>query len=291
MATSNDHPGLPFVQAAGYTRGRPDGPPLWIVVHDMEASEHSARAESTAAYFANPGDGRSVSSHYCVDDNSVVQCVDLDDVAWTVGNRPGNNRGINWELSGFARQSRDEWLDPFGVAMFARMAPIVRADAKRFGIPLRRLSVAELKAFTPGVTSHNDLRLAFGVTDHTDPGPAFPWDYFIAAMQGGAPTVEDDMPIYARTTADQTVWVSDGLRRRPISLGASVLGTVRYVANEAALNDMCGPADSQAVKVELTPEQLQEIEDAAREGAEAGAPSAKEIADAVVDEEHSRLAE
>ena len=184
MATSNDHPGLPFVQAAGYTAGRPDGKPLWIVIHDMEASETPTRAESTAAYFANPGDGRNVSSHYCVDSNSVVQCVDLDDSAWTVGNRPGNNRGINWELSGFASQSKGQWLDDFGWAMFAQMAPLVRSDGKRFGIPLERRTVAELQAFRPGITSHNDLRLAFGGTTHTDPGPNFPWAEFLAVMNG-----------------------------------------------------------------------------------------------------------
>src|SRR5688572_25504039 len=134
MPTSPDHPSLQFVQASGYTPGRPDGPPLWIVIHDMEAHETSTTAEGTAQYFATGAGGRSVSSHYTVDNNSVVHCVRLADVAWTVGNRPGNNRGINWELSGFASQSREQWLDPFGVAMVGQMAPIVQADSKRFGI-------------------------------------------------------------------------------------------------------------------------------------------------------------
>lgn len=226
MATSNDHPGLPFVQAKGYTRGRPDGQPLWVVIHDMEASEYSGRAESTAAYFANPGDGRSVSSHYCVDDNSVVQCVDLDDVAWTVGNRPGNNRGINWELSGFARQTRNEWLDAFGVAMFNQMAPIVRSDAKRFNIPLRKLTVAELKSFTPGITSHNDLGVAFGGTDHTDPGPNFPWDYFINVMKGS------DMAQYtiAKEEVNGQLYLCDGMTSRPIT--SAMISDIKFLASE-----------------------------------------------------------
>jgi hypothetical protein len=117
----------------------------------------------------------------------------LKDSAWTVGNRPGNNRGINWELSGFARQTRAEWLDPFGLAMFAQMAPYVEADAAKYGIPLERRTVAELKAFKPGVTSHNDLRLAFGGTTHTDPGGQFPWDVFLATMNG------DDMSAAAES--------------------------------------------------------------------------------------------
>lgn len=179
MAQSPDHPELKFVQAAGFTRGRPDGNPLWIVIHDMEAGENSARAESTAAYFANPGDGRSVSAHYCVDNDSVIQCVKLADVAWTVGNTPGNNRGINWELAGFARQTKEEWLDAFGIAMFTQMAKYVQRDAVTYKIPLEKRSVSELKAFKPGITSHNDLRLAFGKTTHTDPGPNFPWAEFM----------------------------------------------------------------------------------------------------------------
>lgn len=192
---SNDHPGLPFVQAKGYTRGRPDGPPIWVVWHTMEAGEFSGRAESTAAYFANPGDGRQVSSHYTVDDNSVVQCVGLDDSAWTVGNRPGNNRGINWELAGFARQSRTEWLDAFGVAMFAQMAPIAAADMVRFAIPNRWCSIADLVARRPGLTTHNDLRLAFGVTTHTDPGPNFPRDYLQQVLAAALnPSSEAGMP-------------------------------------------------------------------------------------------------
>lgn len=183
MATSNDHPGLPFVQAQGYTRGRPDGPPIWVVIHDMEAGENPQRAESTADYFANPPDGRQVSSHYCVDSDSVVQCVDLDDVAWTVGNRPGNNRGLNWELSGFASQTREQWLDPFGIAMFQQLAPICASDMKRFNIPNRWCTAADLQARRPGLTTHNDLRIAFGGTSHSDPGSGFPFDYLQQVLE------------------------------------------------------------------------------------------------------------
>lgn len=198
MARSNDHPNIPFMQASGYSAGRPDGKPLWIVVHDMEASETLDRALSTARYFATGAGGRNVSSHYCVDGSEdgdgsdpLWQCVDLDDSAWTVGNRPGNMRGINWELAGFASQSGAQWLDPYGRRMFGRMAPVVQSDGDRFGIPLVRRSVAELEARKPGITSHNDLRLAFGVTTHTDPGPNFPWELFIETMRGNEMPLSD----------------------------------------------------------------------------------------------------
>jgi N-acetylmuramoyl-L-alanine amidase len=195
MATSPDHPSLQFVQAKGYTKGRADGPPLWVVIHDMEASETPTRAESTAAYFQSPSDGRNVSSHYCVDDNSVVQCVLLSDVAWTVGNRPGNYRGINWELAGFASQTREQWLDTYGTNMFNQMMPIMRADMTEYGIPATRCTIDDLKAFKKGITSHNDLRVAFGGTTHTDPGSNFPWDYFMDLLKGEDMTPEQALSL------------------------------------------------------------------------------------------------
>lgn len=188
MATSNDYPGLGFVQARGYTRGRPDGPPLWIVWHDMEVDELPDRAESTAAYFANPGDGREVSSTWCADNNSIVQCVDEDDTPWTVGNRPGNYRGLNLELAGRASQTREQWLDPYGRAMFAVVAPVIARSMTRWRIPNRWCSIADLEAHRPGHTTHNDLRVAFGGTTHTDPGTEFPRDHVLdvvaAALEG-----------------------------------------------------------------------------------------------------------
>lgn len=278
--TNPDHPELAFVQASGYTKGRPDGPPLWIVVHDMEANETATTAEATANYFATGAGGRSVSSHYTADSNSVVQCVFLQDVAWTVGNRPGNYRGINWEFAGFASQSREEWLDAFGVAMFNQAAPIIRSDAARFGIPLVRCTIDDLLEFRPGVTSHNDLRIAFNVTDHTDPGPNFPWDWFIALL-----TDEEDS---MSTEDSRRLWIignelESGLVRLqdPIVIGARP--DLEY-AGATVPNRFAQVLQGIAEHAGMTPEQyaklLADVAGAAEKGAEAGAPSEQELEDA-----------
>ena len=147
MAQSPDHPQLPFIQAADYSEGRP-APAIWIVIHDMEEEETPGKAEALGNYFHNGSGDRSVSSHYGADSTGVVQYVALDDTAWTVGNAPGNNRGINWELAGFASQSREQWLDDYGRAMLGHAAEIMRADGQRFGIPLRLLTDAEVRYST-----------------------------------------------------------------------------------------------------------------------------------------------
>lgn len=183
MALSNDLPGMPFIRAKGYTPGRPDGPPLWIVWHTMEVDELPDRAEWTARYFANPGDGRDVSSNWCIDNNSAVQTVDEDDSAWTVGNRPGNYRGVNLELAGRANQIRGQWLDAYGVGLFAQAAKVAANAMHRWGIPNRWCSLDDLRARRRGHTTHRDLGAVFGGSDHTDPGPNFPRDYVLHVVQ------------------------------------------------------------------------------------------------------------
>lgn len=226
MAVSPDHPDLLYVQAKGYTPGRPYGNPIWVVWHDMEAFETADRAERTAAYFANPPDGRRVSAQYCWDLNSGVQCVRLHDSAWTVGNREGNYLGINHELAGFASQNRAQWLDAFGRGMFAQLAPTVRKDMAKFRIPLQRRTVGELRARIPGHTSHNDLREAFGGTTHTDPGPNFPWDVLFNVIAGtpapSTPKGALDMLIPTRVVDADGVtvrshWLGNGFYHRPLT--------------------------------------------------------------------------
>jgi len=187
---AGDHADVPFVQAKKFGTGRPDGPPLWIVWHTMEEDELLDTAERVARYFATLPDGRSVSSHYCVDGNSIVQCVLLRHRAWTVGNTPGNNRGINVELAGRAAQTAAQWADPYSRSMLGIACGIVARDMDEYEIPNRWCTVADLLARRPGHTTHNDLRLAFGGTTHTDPGAAFPRDLVLALVAGGG---EDDM--------------------------------------------------------------------------------------------------
>lgn len=148
-----------------------------IVIHDMEAPENSATAENVARYFSTLPASNKASAHVCVDNNSAVRCVADGDRAW---HAPGaNSQGLGIELAGYARQSSSEWLDAYSKGVLNQAAVVVAGWCTKHGIPAKRLSVAEVKAGKKGICGHVDVSKAFGQSNHSDPGPNFPWDYFI----------------------------------------------------------------------------------------------------------------
>ena len=166
---------MKFVKARWFHAGD-NGTVNRIVLHDMEMPEKPDTAEACANYFA--GTDKKASAHYCVDNNSAVQCVKESDIAF---HAPPNTGSIGIEHAGYARQSTGEWLDEFGLAMLRDVsAPLVRDIAQRHNVPLRWLSVADLQAGKRGITSHNNVSKAFGKSTHTDPGPNFPVPEFMA---------------------------------------------------------------------------------------------------------------
>lgn len=178
MTVNLDH--LPFIQARWFYRGRRIGIEL-IVLHDMEAPETDTMAESVARNFAVTP--RKVSAHYCVDNDSVVQCVKDSDTAWTA---PGANaNGLHVEHAGYASQRREDWQDGYSSAELALSAMLVRSKCNQYGIPKEFVDVAGLKAGKKGITTHAAVSQAFKLSDHTDPGPGFPMDVYLAMVRSG----------------------------------------------------------------------------------------------------------
>lgn len=150
-----------------------------LVLHTMEWAERSNTAEACAAMFHRPGlrGGKPIitSAHLCSDNDSVIQCVPFRHVAFAA---PGANAdGIHIEQAGFARQTADDWRDPFSSSMLELVAKLIAALSADFGIPLERLTTSEI-ANNPGargVCTHHDCTIAFKTAGgHTDPGPNYP---------------------------------------------------------------------------------------------------------------------
>lgn len=160
-----------------------------IVVHTNEGPA-TGSVDGLLNYLANPateasynliigGDGRIGRSN---DDNYVP---------WAAGS-PANERGLHLCLLGYSRQTRDEWLSR--PAQLDAAARVLRDWSARYGIPLVKLSGAQMRAGQSGVGGHADTVDAWHATDHTDPGPGFPWDVLLAkANRTPAPNEETGM--------------------------------------------------------------------------------------------------
>ena len=187
----------------GYTAGR-NRPVQYVVIHYTAGSEGPTSAESGAAYDKTRTDG--TSTHCFADSNSVVREVPDTDRAHHARYH-GNEIGLGLELCGTA-QTRAQWLDAVSLPTL-RLGAIQTAEwCHDHGLPVRRLSVAQTRAayyaapgFRPfGIVGHVDCTEAYPEDSgtHTDPGPEFPWDVFLAmvAEELAVLTGDDDMAFF-----------------------------------------------------------------------------------------------
>ncbi len=182
MAKSPEYPDLEWVQPASW--GNVNRTYVqFIVIHDTEGSSHAASAEDGAAYDSWRPDG--TSTHYFVDNTSVVQCIRTNDIAYAAL-PSGNQLGIHYELCAKASFSKAKWLSAdYGLPMLRRAAKQVARDCAAWGIPVRKITASQAAAGKEGILGHGDVTYAFPEDggDHTDPGPNFPWAEFIQMVQ------------------------------------------------------------------------------------------------------------
>jgi N-acetyl-anhydromuramyl-L-alanine amidase AmpD len=168
----------PFVPSPHVTRTNGRQIDL-IVIHTMEMDEKGTTAENCAQWFQNPA--AKVSAHYCVDSDSIVQCVRDQDVAWAA---PGaNSDGIQIEHAGRAAQTGRDWSDPFSTQMLELSAGLVADLCRTHAIPVVWLYAPDLLAGKRGLTTHDAVSKAFKRGSHWDPGTSFPVERYLAAVR------------------------------------------------------------------------------------------------------------
>ena len=169
--------------------------PSLLVLHSMEAPEKGDTAESCARYFQTIK--KPASAHLCIDNNSVVQSVPFNRKAAGAAGNNANDKGIHFEHAGYARQTPADWDDPYSKQMLA-LSCLAAADVcKTYNIPAVRLSQADIRNGRAGICQHLDITYAYSVVGgHTDPGPGFPMNTYVATvlyLLNTPPDPEDDM--------------------------------------------------------------------------------------------------
>jgi hypothetical protein len=167
--------------------------------------------------------------------------VDYSRAAWTLRN--GNAWSDNLELCAFAAWTRTQWLAR--PKLLEACALWLARRYKARGIPLTKLTVAQLRAQQRGVIDHDDYSDATGDGTHWDVGENFPWDVVIPrAVQLAGGSVPVPVPQKKRRrrtmwlTSDetQTVYLVDGSGLRPL-LNIEELNCCAWLLNDTRAAD------------------------------------------------------
>jgi hypothetical protein len=178
-----------------------------VVIHTAEGA---LTAQALGNYFAQASS--QVSSHVGIDDTSTIQYVDYAYECWAM--LSANPISDQAELCAFAAWTRDQWFQHRG--MLDQAASWIRSRCQARGIPIRKLTPAEVGAGQAGVCGHWDWTLGTGEGTHTDPGSNFPWDYVIQkAVNPSQPAAgrsrEDDTMLIRNTDTGETAILSGGV--------------------------------------------------------------------------------
>lgn len=173
---------------------RPTSGIVGICFHTTESGKSATATPQTADDVTSYQVRTQTGSYHVmvgVDGKRILQNTD-DWITWSTGNK-GNNILLHVCVVGNASQTRAEWLAED--KMLRGAATVVRHWADLYRIPLSKVTAAQL----PGILGHVDTRV-WGGTDHTDPGPNFPYDRIIQlATDGGTPM--PNQPLDAQTAA------------------------------------------------------------------------------------------
>ena len=151
--------------ASNYNRGR-NAVIDMVVMHVEEGTE-----AGTTATFADPA--RHASAHFGVaKDGSVDQFVREGDTAWHAGNALINRRSLGIELEGYSATLAAP------AAQMASAVELVADLCMRYTIPVDRAHIIGHSE----VPDPLNPALRGGSNHHTDPGPNFDLDAFVAAV-------------------------------------------------------------------------------------------------------------
>lgn len=159
-------PAPPYLGPAAH-HGAADNKPIHrVVIHSTVSPCVAGQARATAAYFR--GTDRDASAHYVVDPAEVVQVV-YDSVE--AYHAPPNQHSLGVELCDIpSALTAARWLGRNHRAELERAAELVAQLCLAYGVPVRYVTAAQLRAGAHGITTHAEVSAAWRQTTHWDPG-------------------------------------------------------------------------------------------------------------------------
>ena len=212
---------------------------LGVVIHDSESPDGSAG--SLLRFLEQPGDRLIAGSNpprYYGSSYHAITLNRSDAYEQVLGREAGpfhapplNKSWWGICIPGYARQTRDEWLDPASLSGIRAVAKFIIDKAAEDGFPLEFVNASGLVGGRRGYTCHAEVSKAWGQTNHTDPGSFFPWDVLAIEIDNltAPPPITPEPP-----TEEQLIMSGS------FSIIARNAGALAFVSKGPAGTDMTG---------------------------------------------------
>lgn len=160
---------------------------LWGVFHTTENDDNTP--PQNVARWQQDEDNESSYNVLFGARGTTVRSNDDNYIPWAAG-WTGNRYGLHGSAVGRAARTRSHWLQyPEQIESMAHWAADLN---RRYGLPLVKLTVEQVKARQLGFCGHLEISKAFGEVNHTDPGRGLPWDVVLnRAKEINAPRHEE----------------------------------------------------------------------------------------------------
>lgn len=151
-------------------------PPRAVFIHTFEGRDLDAVA--MARYQLSPAAGGSY--HIVIDvDGKTARENDDEFIPWSAG-PTANRAGHHISLAGQAAFSRDTWLSR--TKQIEKLIDVIASYCREYGYPPVIRFAGDLTAGKWGISTHAAASIAWGESDHTDPGRGFPLDVVAAKV-------------------------------------------------------------------------------------------------------------
>lgn len=222
-------------------------PPRLVVVHDT-SNNASAANEAHFAATRTDAEEKWTSAHFYVDAGGPLGSLPLNIAAWAAYSY-ANSHGWHIEMCG----TNAGTTGAVPAVTIAHTAALVRTLCQLGGIPMVKLTPADVAAGKRGICGHRDITQGLHVGTHDDPGAGFDWSAFIAQVQQPQ---EDDMDKDTEFFIPANATLSDMTRQGDGGVRfADWVGWVTYTL------DGLRHAQPPAAAVDLTDAQLQAVAD------------------------------
>lgn len=175
MSTLHPAPSPTYIGPPDKSSSGSNKPINVITIHSTVSPTVRGGARSIAKYFQSASAGGS--AHYVIDPYEVIQSAYDSVICW---HAPPNGNSLGLEMCDMPdAKSKARWKDNAHRLLLRRTARLTAELCLAYGVPVKFLTPADLRAGRRGITTHANKSEAFHQSTHWDPGMWPQWWFMV----------------------------------------------------------------------------------------------------------------